>query len=163
MPAVVASTSPRASRRLAYRQLILSDIGELLDGIGDASDTFRTMRSFVREHLFDLTSGKAGVWAVVRRDDDRLVGFISIFRRQTSGDAYMADAIAQAFRRQGFATESARATVEYGLALFPAINATLFPHNVASERVLTTCGMREVGTIDLLRQTLLRYALTRES
>ncbi len=166
MPAVVASTSPRFSPRLAFRHLILSDMGELFDGIGETSATFRTMRSFVREHLFNLTNGKTGVWAVVRRDDHKLVGFTSIFRRQTSGHAYVGYAIAQAFRRQGFASEAARATVAYGLGLFPTIYATyatVFPDNVGSQRVLTNCGMREVGTMDVLGRTLLRYAVVRES
>ena len=93
-----------------------------------------------REHGF-------GLWAVIERDSNRLVGHCGLLRL-ADFDAvevlYMLDRPAWG---RGIATEAARASMEYGFRTvgLDRIVALVLPENRASARVIQKLGMVQTG------------------
>jgi RimJ/RimL family protein N-acetyltransferase len=87
-------------------------------------------------------------WTVRRRDDDRSIGHL----QATVGDGRTAIAwvVGTDFQRQGFATEAARALIEWLLVDLgaPTIMASIHPGNVASQIVAHRAGLRPTDSRD---------------
>jgi RimJ/RimL family protein N-acetyltransferase len=104
-----------------------------------------------------------GRWAVVRKDDDRVIGF--------NGLKYLADLdevdLGYRFRvdcwGRGYATESSRAILDHGFATLglTRIIGLALPANLASIRVLEKVGMRFEGLCDYEGQRAQRWAIER--
>jgi RimJ/RimL family protein N-acetyltransferase len=92
-----------------------------------------------------------GLYRVSRRDTGVPIGICGLLRRATLPDVDIGFAFLPAHRGQGFAVETARATLAYardtlGLGRIVAI---VSPENAASIRVLETLGMRQEGMVQL--------------
>jgi RimJ/RimL family protein N-acetyltransferase len=98
-----------------------------------------------REHLDKLTHpGGWGAWLVFRGDE--LVGDAGFLAPPAGGEVELGYAVRPEHRGRGYATEAARALVEWALAQ-PGVDRVVaeFEHdNVASKRVLERVGMRPV-------------------
>ena len=86
-------------------------------------------------------------WTMRRRDDDRAVGHL---QSTVTGDtARVAWVVGTAFQSQGFATEEARALVDWlrnqGVI---EIEASIHPGNVASQMVAQRAGLRPTDRLD---------------
>lgn len=85
-----------------------------------------------------------GMTAIVERTSGTVVGFCGLVHPGGQPEAE----IKYAFKREcwgaGFATEAARAMLEYGAAAhdIDCVIATTAPENLASHRVLEKCGMQ---------------------
>jgi RimJ/RimL family protein N-acetyltransferase len=92
-----------------------------------------------------------GLYRVSRRDTGVPIGICGLLRRATLPDVDIGFAFLPAYRGQGFAVETARATLAYArdtLGL-DRIVAIVSPENAASIRVLETLGMRQEGMVQL--------------
>ena len=87
--------------------------------------------------------------AVTLRSTDELVGHLSF--RQTEAEEFhtweLGYIFNPAFQNKGYATESARALIEYGFRHFGIHRVVAYcsPENIASWRVLEKIGMRREG------------------
>ena len=92
-----------------------------------------------------------GLFRVSRRDTGVPIGICGLLRRATLPDVDIGFAFLPAYRGQGYAIETARATLAYArdtLGL-DRIVAIVSPENAASIRVLETLGMRQEGMVQL--------------
>ena len=92
-----------------------------------------------------------GLYRVARRDTGVPIGICGLLRRATLPDVDIGFAFLPAHRGQGFAVETARATLAYArdtLGL-DRIVAIVSPENAASIRVLETLGMARAGMVRL--------------
>jgi RimJ/RimL family protein N-acetyltransferase len=84
-----------------------------------------------------------GHWAVVTQDDGRVVGWNGLEYLPETDETEVAYLLSRRVWGQGFATEAARAAVEFGLrtCALPAIIGLVHPENAGSIRVLEKCGL----------------------
>lgn len=89
-----------------------------------------------------------GLWHARRRDDGAFVGGCGLYPLGETGDIEIAYRLPFACWGHGYATEMARAVVEFGLHELglPKVVGVAWPENVESQRVLRKIGMREEGT-----------------
>ena len=92
-------------------------------------------------------SGAAFPWAIVQKADDGLMGVIELRLSPPKGDfGYI---LGERFWGNGFATEAARAVVDWAFnqsGIF-RVWATCHPDNVASAKVLKKAGLRLEATL----------------
>src|SRR5262249_6845437 len=96
-----------------------------------------------------------GLFRVERRDDGASVGMCGLIRRDGLDDVDIGFAFLESARGQGYASEAARAVLDYGLGELglERIVAITNVDNHASSRVLEKLGMRYVRTMQLPRDT----------
>lgn len=104
-----------------------------------------------------------GLWAVIHRADDRLIGHCGLHMLPEGTDVEVAYALAQAYWRQGLAAEAAHASLRYGFETLglERIIAVAVPANTASLRVMEKIGMTYQGVIPAYATELPCYALAR--
>jgi RimJ/RimL family protein N-acetyltransferase len=92
-----------------------------------------------------------GLFRVDRRSDGAAVGMCGLIRREGLDDVDIGFAFLEAARGHGYASEAARAVLDYGLDEIGLgrIVAITTIDNDASSRVLEKLGMRFVGTMRL--------------
>ena len=88
-----------------------------------------------------------GLYRVALRDSGVPIGMCGLLRRETLPDVDIGFAFLPDYRTQGFAVESARATLRYARETLglDRIVAIVSPENAASIRVLETLGMVQEG------------------
>ena len=90
-------------------------------------------------------------FAVIHRDDDRVIGSAAFKGAPDSdGVVEIAYGIAPSYQGQGYATEAAKALVEFALERVDvtSIRAHTKPENNASGRVLAKNGFHQLGEVD---------------
>ncbi len=106
-----------------------------------------------------------GHWAVVARDDGRVVGWNGLEYLPELGETEVAYLLSRGVWGRGYATEAARAAVEYGFdtAGLAAIIGLVHPENAGSVRVLEKCGMTFADRLTLWGLDMSRYRVDRAS
>jgi RimJ/RimL family protein N-acetyltransferase len=91
-----------------------------------------------------------GLWAVEIPDVAAFIGFTGLQRPSFMPGVEVGWRIAQPYWRAGYATEAARASVEWGFAHLDVseIIAMVVPDNVRSQRVMAKLGMRRDPSAD---------------
>jgi len=105
-----------------------------------------------------------GLWAVIDKQRDELVGFCGFWRFEGRPDFELAYGLAPARWGEGLATEAARAAIRHGFeeAGLDRIVASADTPNAASLRVMRKAGMRyEKREVHENRDTTY-YAISRE-
>ena len=89
------------------------------------------------------------IFAIVLKDDDELVGSISLSIDRPNESAELGYWIGKPFWNNGFASEAARAILAYGFGELNLnrIHAHHFKRNPASGRVLQKAGMKHEGCL----------------
>lgn len=106
----------------------------------------RKFLEFVQQHY---RRGGPFSWAIVQREDDRLMGscgFVAQDKRRRSAEiGYW---LGKSYWGKGYAVEAARALVRFGFEEMDlqVIEAKCFVHNRAGQRVIEKIGMRFEGT-----------------
>jgi RimJ/RimL family protein N-acetyltransferase len=97
----------------------------------------------------NFAKGEVVTFAITLADGGELVGAIGMRIQLESGRAEMGYWIGVPYWGRGFATEAARAIIEYGFGRLALnrIHAEHFTRNAASGRVLQKIGMRHEGTM----------------
>jgi RimJ/RimL family protein N-acetyltransferase len=146
--------------RLLLRAFSPSDADELVRLAGAreiAATTLRIPHPYTKEDAVAFIAAcahraeenLAAVFAIDLREEFRLVGAVGLELELPHRRAELGYWIGVPYWGNGYATEAARAVVQYG---FDALNlnrihATHFPHNPASARVLRKIGMRHEGQL----------------
>lgn len=110
-----------------------------------------------REHGF-------GMWAVTLADCGTFVGECGLrVLDEAAGDAELVYAIASAHWAQGYATEAAKAALDYafGTLRLDRIVGVTTPTNTASAAVLRHCGMTEITPVEIDGHLFAAFALAR--
>ena len=107
-------------------------------------------------------------WAVVRRDTEYVVGWI-VLEDCGRDERYreMEFVIAASEKRQGYATEAAKAVLGYAFDVLDmsAVAICHYPDNHASRRVIEKCGFTYEGTLRRYSRHLtdsVRYSMLKE-
>ena len=121
------------------------DISE--EGIGRYIDLQNSYRPFEKNKVFEL--------AVERKADGKVIGFLGLIC-QDHAQGEIGWALGVDYRGQGYATEAARALMDYGFHVLGLhrIYADTSSDNMASRKVMERLGMRQ--------EALLRGAVHRE-
>jgi RimJ/RimL family protein N-acetyltransferase len=88
-----------------------------------------------------------GPWIVIARGEGVVVGSAGFIGKPTDGSIELGFGIHPDFRNQGYASEAARALIEWGLdqRVVERVVAKCDPDNLPSVRVLEKIGMSRVG------------------
>jgi [ribosomal protein S5]-alanine N-acetyltransferase len=102
-------------------------------------------------------TGRPRRFAIALKTTDRLIGGVGL--DGTTGDGSEEPAlgywVGQPYWGNGYAREAAAAAIDYGFRTLglETIRAYTDPGNVASQKVLLHCGLKNIGEIDLLKPT----------
>jgi ribosomal-protein-alanine N-acetyltransferase len=105
-----------------------------------------------------------GIAAVVERASGRVIGDCGLQLLEDGREVEVGYKLGRQYRGRGYATEAARAWLEYGFHTLglDRMVAVAWPENAASWRVMEKCGMRRVGPGHHYGHETLLYELTRE-
>jgi [ribosomal protein S5]-alanine N-acetyltransferase len=106
-------------------------------------------RNFLAKSGEDFRAGRSVSFAICRRPGGELCGGAGLVISEEHRRAELGYWIAVPFWGMGYATEAARAVIEFGFAALRLhrINAHYFSGNRASGRVLEKIGMRHEGRL----------------
>lgn len=104
--------------------------------------------AWIATHSENVAEGKQYTFALVRREDNALIGAMGLVRNSTHNKAELGYWIGVPYWNQGYATEAACAIVSFG---FETLNlnrifACHFLGNPASGRVMQKAGLQYEGT-----------------
>ncbi|HEY0173958.1 MAG TPA: GNAT family N-acetyltransferase [Pyrinomonadaceae bacterium] len=105
-----------------------------------------------------------GMWAVEESATGRLAGRVGFFKPEGWPGFELGWTLAREFWGRGYATEGARAALEYGFNELgrERVISLIRPDNAPSVRVAERLGEKLEGSVDLLGGEALVYAVTRE-
>lgn len=89
-----------------------------------------------------------GCMAVLERTTGAFIGFCGLVANGDQSRIELVYALRPSASGRGYATESARAMLEYGATLMDTIYATVYPQNTASLRVLEKLGFKQIHVAD---------------
>ena len=151
--------------RLRLRRLRVEDVSDVFDYASDPQVARYVMfephqspddsRAFLERVLSRPTGSGVMIFGMEHRETGKLLGHISIFLdSEADARAEIAYALNRSFWGQGYTTEAASALIDHGFRhlRLHRIQATCYPENVPSARVLEKSGMTYEGT---LRQYML--------
>jgi ribosomal-protein-alanine N-acetyltransferase len=106
-------------------------------------------RQRLRRNARDWRNDKAYAFFLFKRDDDALLGGITIsnLRRGVTQSASLGYWIGRPYARQGYMTEAVHGVLDFafGPLGLHRIEAACLPHNEASRRLLQKCGFTREG------------------
>ena len=105
-----------------------------------------------REIMKELFLGKKGIFGIVVKETNRLVGTIGLIAdpaRNNDGAKMLGYALAENCWGHGYMTEAAKAVIHYGFTILEAdiITINCYTHNTRSERVIRNCDFQYEGTL----------------
>jgi len=121
------------------------------------------MQGIVERQLIHWEEHNLGWWAVVPHGQSELIGWNGLQYLPETDEVEVGYLLSRQFWGQGFATEGARASLDFGftvLGLNQIIGLT-HPENTASQRVLEKCGLTYVEEKEYFGMKLFRYTLQR--
>ena len=121
--------------------------------LGDGKPEMRPLgeyRDFMRARLASWTSGLFHMWVMRLHGSDDFLGWAMLKPIKDTPHVEVGYRMPQASWGKGYATEAARAVLDYGfnVAGFDEITAVTHPDNAASQHVLTKAGLRRDGTLN---------------
>jgi len=152
--------TPLQTERLTLRFYALSDIPALMPLIGAREVAATTLRiphpytesdaqHFIAGTQKEFSAGSGLRLGIVVRESDTLCGGVGLRIEPDHRRAELGYWIGVPYWGKGYATEAARAVVEYGFGTLRLhrIFASHFANNPASARVLRKIGMRHEGSL----------------
>jgi RimJ/RimL family protein N-acetyltransferase len=152
---------PFYSERLYYRPFRRSDAEAAFDFFGDP-DVMEYSAFGVHpniERTAEMLAGFIdhnrrrgfGLWAVIERDTDELIGMAGLTEFDKAGDLELAYRLRRDRWGRGYGTEAATAWVEKGFSTLglPQIVAIVEPNHMVSKHILENVGMRFVEQLTL--------------
>jgi len=118
--------------------------------------------AYIAHHRAHWEKYGYGHWAVVTREDGQVVGWNGLEYLPELGEIEVAYLLSQRVQGRGYATEAARAAVQFGLETIglAKIIGLVHPENTGSVRVLEKCGLRFVDRIALWGLEMSRYQVS---
>ena len=147
---------PIQTARLTLRSYTSADIPDLIHLAGTrevAATTLRIPHPYTEQDAKDFIEACAAKtapetrFAITLSSDGQLCGGIGLRMDEPHQHAELGYWLGVPYWGQGYATEAARAVIQYGFETLGLhrIYASYVPHNVASGRVLQKIGMRHEG------------------
>jgi RimJ/RimL family protein N-acetyltransferase len=150
------------SARLALRRLTPEDAPFILELLNDplflrfvGDKGVRTLDGardyIVNGPMASYAQHGFGLFHVSLKPDGTPIGMCGLLKREVLEDVDVGFAYLPRFSGQGYATEAARATIDYGRAVLglKRIVAITAPDNVNSQNVLRKIGLRHEKTLKL--------------
>ena len=164
------------TERLALRHLSASDVGTLyrmhseprvMRYVGDGSVATRASTDAWAARWMSYYGNYPGLglWPAEARANGVVIGWFCLIYVPGTAEIEVGYRLAPEAWGRGYATEGARAVVEYGfrdLGLVRIIGLT-HPDNVASQRVLAKAGLADAGWGDYYGRRLRLFAARRDS
>jgi ribosomal-protein-alanine N-acetyltransferase len=159
------------TERLQLRAFRMEDADDLFSWMSDPQmpvytdwephATVEDSREMIRKRLQRAAEGRMAGFAVVLKEEGRVIGGISVHPRWPTGLASMGYDIGRAYWNRGYATEAAKAVIAYAFDAMGVnrVEAHCYPENEASLRVMLKAGMTHEGT---LRQYIVIKGLHRD-
>lgn len=98
-----------------------------------------------------------GRLAIALKETDRLIGGVGLDGSTGDGseEPALGYRLGQPYWGNGYAREAVAVVIDYGLRTLgmATIRAYTDPSNLASQKVLLRCGLKQVGEIELIRPT----------
>ena len=100
-----------------------------------------------------------GNWGVLPEGGGEIIGWAGLQYLPELDETEAGFLLDRPFWGKGYATEAARASIQFGFEHFDLdhIIALVHPENIASRRVIEKCGLRFVQTLSLWGIQLMRY------
>jgi len=117
-------------------------------------------RAYIRNGPADMYARFGfGLWRVERKDDGAPIGLCGLIKRDTLPDVDIGFAFLPAFRAQGYARESAAATLAHArdVLKLPRVVAIVSPGNDSSAALLEKVGLRFERTLQLSGRDEVNY------
>ena len=104
-----------------------------------------------------------GDWVVESRATGELMGRCGLLYIRDTRETEIDFLLGKAFWGKGYATEAARASLEYGFKALrlESVVGIVHPENLASQRVLEKLGMRQTRRTQYFGMDCFRYEVTR--
>jgi RimJ/RimL family protein N-acetyltransferase len=104
-----------------------------------------------------------GDWVVETRESGEVMGRCGLLYIQDTAETEIDFLLGKPFWGQGFATEAAKAALQFGLEEhnFAAVVGIVHPENLASQRVLEKLGMRQTMRTNYFGMDCFRYEIAR--
>jgi [ribosomal protein S5]-alanine N-acetyltransferase len=106
-------------------------------------------QDWINSHPEEFDQGRQVIFAIVRQEDDQLLGAIGLVLETDHSRGEIGYWIGKPYWNNGYCTEAAQRVLTYGfddLKLF-RIQARHFKRNAASGRVMQKCGMLHEGSL----------------
>lgn len=105
-----------------------------------------------REILHQVFIGQENIWAVIRQEDQRLIGSIGIIpdpKRENPQALMLGYWLDENFWGKGYMTEATKVVLKYGFEQLnlSIITANCYPHNKRSQKVLEKQGFEYEGVL----------------
>jgi RimJ/RimL family protein N-acetyltransferase len=142
----------------AYASMLADASSTRFIGDGEPLDRMNAWRSMAML-LGHWALRGYGMWAVELKDSGEFVGRVGLHNPEGWPDLELGWMLMPAQRRHGYATEAARAALEFAFARVGATRAIslIRVENTASEKVARRLGGRQATTIDFLGKSTLVY------
>lgn len=100
-----------------------------------------------------------GNWGIVPDDEEEIIGWAGLQFLPELNETEVGYLLDKPFWGKGYATEAARASLQFGFDqfTFSKLIALVHPENIASQHVLEKCSMNYVKTIRLWGIDLMEY------
>jgi ribosomal-protein-alanine N-acetyltransferase len=120
--------------------------------------------AYIAHHRVHWEKHGYGHWAVVMCSDGQVVGWNGLEYLPELDETEVAYLLSKRVQGRGYATEAARAAVQFGFetAGLSKIIGLVHPENIGSVRVLEKCGLSFVDRIALWGLEMSRYQIQRE-
>lgn len=101
------------------------------------------------ENYDQYTRHKLGRMSMIRKEDEAWLGWCGLRLDENTKEVDLGFRVFREYWNQGYATEAANASIEYGQSLgLERIIGRAVIHNIASIRILEKVGMKKVSTMD---------------
>ena len=119
------------------------------------------VRNLIARQLMQYETYSLGWWAVVPQGQEDFIGWNVLQYIPETDEVEVGYLLSRHFWGQGYATEGAKATLEFGFKTLklPQIIGLTHPENTASQNVLKKCGMRYVEEKEYFGMQLFRFVL----
>jgi RimJ/RimL family protein N-acetyltransferase len=162
--------------RLFLRELTLNDASDLSLVLSDEesmrhyphSFSQDEVRKWIERNIKRYKNDGFGLWAVIRKQDNRFLGDCGITFQNIDGEILpeIGFHIIKTYCNKGYATEAADACKRYAIESlgFKSIYSYSEKGNIASQKVSTKIGMKRVKTFikDGIEEVLLEYTVSDE-
>jgi len=142
-----------------------AEVTRFIGGVQSPNDAWRTMATIIGHwHLRGH-----GYWAVERKEDSAFIGRIGLIRPEGWPGMEVAYALACPYWGQGYATEAALASLDYGFRNYPVTTLISLIHaeNHPSRRIAERLGETKGTTFEIVvfgnRNPVDVWEITRES
>ncbi len=141
------------TQRLYLRKLELSDAGELSKVLSDTVSmkyyphpfSLQEVENWIKWNISNYKTYGFGLWAVIRKEDNAFLGDCGITMQNIDGEQLpeVGFHIINEFTRKGYASEAARAVMEFAVKIFNLheIYSYCEVHNTPSQGVMIKSGM----------------------